>query len=333
MKRFAGQYTHAGERMHREGGSGSNPIRRSPSPKIIAMHRTMLAVFGGMVLLIGSHCPVVQAQGISVTLISTFDSPAGSSLNTGKINDSGTLTATLNHHSTLLGCRVNANGQFSTPFSEPDDIGYTTAEGINAGGEVCGTYADGIALHGYFRRGSSFKSYDVPVNGVTATDLKGLNDFHNFVGFYFTFNDSFAYASIDGNFITIPISGIGTEATGINNLNDVVGTYGDENHANMFHGFMRASDGTLTFPIDFPGTRLLQTVPLAINDAGFIVGFWTDGRVAHGFVIHLPDTFLSYDVPGGIGTSFTGINNSGLIVGTYTDEQHIPHGFLAQLNQ
>ena len=322
MKCFTKEYAHAGKGMHRRGASTSDPVARSHWPRIMAIRKTMVSVVGGIAVLIGSHCPVVQAQDISVTLLSTFDSPPGSSLSTGKINDSGTCAATLVHLSTVLGCRIYAGGVFSAPFSEPgDDVGYTTAEGINAGGEVCGRY-DGFGVtHGYFRRGASFKSYDVPANGVDGTTVEGLNNAHNFVGIY-TANGhtaAFAYASIDGNLITIPISGILPEATGINNLNDVVGDYGD--NRGVFHGFMRASDGTLTFPIDFPGTETQTTAPLAINDS------------AHAFVIHLPDTFLSYDVPGGTGTSFTGINNSGLIVGTYQDEQHKVHGLLAQLNQ
>ncbi len=69
---------------------------------------------------------------------------------------------------------------------------------------------------------------------------------------------------------------------------------------------------------------------MAINDSGYIVGYWVDSR-AHAFVIHLPDIFVSYDVPGAVGTVFSGINSDGVIVGTYTDREHEIHVLIAQL--
>jgi hypothetical protein len=47
--------------------------------------------------------------------------------------------------------------------------------------------------------------------------------------------------------------------------------------------------------------------------------------------MHLPDTVVSYDMPGATGTSFTGINNDGVIIGNYQDTQHKTHGLVAQL--
>ena len=94
-------------------------------------------------------------------------------------------------------------------------------------------------------------------------------------------------------------------------------------------GFFRAADGTLTLPINVAGA--LQTVPLALNDAGYCVGFWTDRPGAHAFVMHLPDTVISYNMPGATGTAFTGINNDGVIVGNFQDAQHKTHGLIAQL--
>ena len=58
---------------------------------------------------------------------------------------------------------------------------------------------------------------------------------------------------------------------------------------------------------------------------------WTDRRGAHAFIIQLPDTFISYDVPGATGTSFSGINNAGLICGTYQDQQFKTRRLITQL--
>ena len=82
-------------------------------------------------------------------------------------------------------------------------------------------------------------------------------------------------------------------------------------------------------PVDFPSA--LRTMPRAINDSGYIGGSWAAETFDHGFVIQLPDTFVSYDVPGAIVTVITGINNSGQICGYYQDQQFGVHGFIAQL--
>ncbi|HEY1582016.1 MAG TPA: hypothetical protein VGF73_02830 [Chthoniobacterales bacterium] len=176
--------------------------------------------------------------------------------------------------------------------------------------------------------GTSFKTYDAPVPNVSGTTVDSINNAGDFVGIYTVSGGSaaFAYASIDGPFITIPLGDNLPEASGINNLTQVVGSYGD---STGFHGFLRDPGETITATIDFPGA--VQTVPLAINDAGYIVGYWTDNRTSHAFVIHLPDIFLSYDAPGVIGTSFSGINSSGLISGISTDKQRVAHVLIAQL--
>jgi len=84
--------------------------------------------------------------------------------------------------------------------------------------------------------------------------------------------------------------------------------------------------------IDFPGA--VYTMPKAINDSDYIVGVWIDGNVdSHGFVIKLPDTFISYDVPGAEETVLTGVNNSGQIIGSYQDAQGVYHGLVAQLTE
>jgi hypothetical protein len=275
---------------------------------------------------------LAQPQELSVDLLTTFEypRPVYTLAGTGQINDKGEYVGQLLQGSTVLGFTGNVIGSFSHPFAEPDDtLGFTSPSGVRDGGEICGRYDATGATHGFFRRGASFKTYDAPVANVFATTINSINNSGNFVGLYTVSGGSaaFAYASIGGNFITLPVSGNLPEANGINSLDQIVGDYGESSGA--FHGFLRTSDGTFTMPIDFPGA--FQTVPKAINDSGYIVGFWTDNRTSHAFVIQLPDTFLTYDVPDALGTAFTGINSAGLILGNYTDRQRKVHGFTAQL--
>jgi hypothetical protein len=68
---------------------------------------------------------------------------------------------------------------------------------------------------------------------------------------------------------------------------------------------------------DVPGA--FETQVWGINDAGEIVGGYTDrAHFSHGFVMR-DGEFTTIDYPGPMPTTATGINNSGLIVGSFVD--------------
>jgi hypothetical protein len=75
----------------------------------------------------------------------------------------------------------------------------------------------------------------------------------------------------------------------------------------------------------------VQTDLEALNDRGFAVGHYVDDSVvSHGLVLLLPDTFVSFDVPGADITNLTGINDSGEITGYYY-AGGVRHGFIARV--
>lgn len=279
-----------------------------------------------------SGLSVLQAQ-ISIQLISTFHLPTeNESFFTGQINDSDVLAGSVIPTAGVVeGFYAEVDGRVSAPFHEPDDtVGFTSAIGINNHRVICGRYDDGASLttKGFVLIDGNYYSYVAPVEGyVTATTINSINDARNFVGEYIVNGSTGgAYAKIDGVFTPLPAPGVLPEATGINNLNQIVGVYSDDPISGIYHGYFLDSDETLT-SFDFPGAA--STIPNAINDAGFIVGSWYDGHKTHGCLIQLPSTFISYDVPGALSTQFTGINNNGKICGTYF-EHGKNHGFIAQ---
>jgi hypothetical protein len=75
--------------------------------------------------------------------------------------------------------------------------------------------------------------------------------------------------------------------------------------------------------IDVPGANFTQ--PKGINNAGQIVGEFSDAAGAHGF-LKAGATFTTIDVPGADFTLASGINNAGQIVGEFLDSGI--HGFL-----
>jgi uncharacterized membrane protein len=88
---------------------------------------------------------------------------------------------------------------------------------------------------------------------------------------------------------------------------------------------------TFTFTsFDVPFAGASDTEASGINDAGQIVGLYSDASGGHGFLKD-GSTYTSLDVPfaGASGTEALGINNAGAIVGYYFDASFSTHGFIA----
>ena len=201
------------------------------------------------------------------------------------------------------------------PFDDPG-AGVSTFEGtigtaINTSGDVAGMYSNSVgAVHGFVRTaGRVFTNFDAPGAGASPPTGK-----------------------VQG---TIP--------TAIDTTGNVTGVYIDANNA--YHGFLRTADGTIT-EFDAPGASSAAnrgTSPMAMNDAGEIVGFYTTGdlnsnSVYHGFVRAANGAIATIDAPGAgsgespigrkQGTSPSAINASGEIAGTYVDSNNNRHGFV-----
>ena len=73
-------------------------------------------------------------------------------------------------------------------------------------------------------------------------------------------------------------------------------------------------NGSVFTTIQFPGA--VSTYPVAINDAGAIVGWYYDGTTEHGF-LEYQNSYTKLE-PAGASSSFaSGINKAGEIVGEY----------------
>ena len=151
-------------------------------------------------------------------------------------------------------------------------------------------------------------------------------------------------------------SALGNLTEGINPAGEVAGSYFDV--LGSCHGFAREPDGTFT-TFDVSGATntgtagACGTVPLSINNAGVISGYWVDqGGVWHGFVrepqghhgfvrepqghhvfVREPQGHItSFDAPdaffGTIANNPDGINPEGTISGYYIDAHFVYHGFV-----
>jgi hypothetical protein len=72
------------------------------------------------------------------------------------------------------------------------------------------------------------------------------------------------------------------------------------------------------------------TRPFSINGWNSVAGWYADPNTGlwHGFKRYSNGSFISLTYPGAVGTYANGINDSGVIVGTYYDTDYIGHGFI-----
>jgi hypothetical protein len=122
-----------------------------------------------------------------------------------------------------------------------------------------------------------------------------------------------------------------------NNHGDIVGAYVDGFDSSGMphaHGFLMR--GRHFTRIDVPGA--VSTTSLGVNDRGEVVGSWVgqDATVnpvtgerepIHGF-LWKRGRYTKFDIPGALNTGAYEIDNHGGIVGNYTDQNRVQHGFV-----
>jgi uncharacterized membrane protein len=187
---------------------------------------------------------------------------------------------------------VPSSGALGFTFTTIDVPGapFTDALGINARGQIVGSYADvSFTGHGYLLDKGTFTTIDVP--GTQFTRALGINARGQIVGEYQDVTVH-GYLLDKGTFTTIDVPGAPfTSASGINARGQIVGSYLDVSFT--YHGYL-LDKGTFT-TIDVPGAPLF-TRASGINDRGQIVGSYADvSFTGHGFVAQyrvLPATLL-----------------------------------------
>lgn len=247
------------------------------------------------------------------------------------INDEGVIVGAwsdsgLNFHGALWRDQV---------FQQLDDPNFadTGLSGINDAGIVAGGVGSsltfGNAVLYDIRRDNwillpSFQG--VPNNGAAAINNAGIvtgagcgTNILNCVGWTW---DGHQYSAF-----TVPGSDAafgGTTPSGINDKDQIVGSYDDSN--GVAHGFLK--DGDRYASLDVPGATF--TTAFGINDRSDIVGTYVsalDGNL-HGFFLR-QGQFATIDVPGVSNTLVFYINARGDIVGSFIDTTGVERPFVA----
>lgn len=193
---------------------------------------------------------------------------------------------------------------------------YTSFRGISNSGQLVGYSYVGPTRQPFTYSAGLFTPLNLPEGYIPSR----INADDQIVGFYNNFRDGFLYS--EGVLSTIDYPGASsTEAEGINDSGQIVGTY-SELHSGG--GFLY-SGGEFS-SIQYPGA--ISTEALDINNSGEIVGIYSlTGGVTQGF---LDDNgvFTSIEYPGAYQTFALGMNDSGQVVGYYDDISGGYHGFL-----
>ena len=163
------------------------------------------------------------------------------------------------------------------------------------------------------RTAIAYKYANLIYPGALLTLPNAINNANTIVGSYFdASSNEHGFIFHAGKFTRVDFPGAtSTEATGLNDIGDIVGIYQVPGPLNL-HGFVR-HNGVFT-TLDDPAATF-ATRPLGINIQGTIVGNYDD---AHGF-IYEHGTYRTYDAPQMPGetpnTQLNSINNLGWIAG------------------
>jgi len=156
-------------------------------------------------------------------------------------------------------------------FTTFDFPGFDTdGRAINSGGQIVGIYdsGPGTTAHGYLKTGDTYTSIDVP--GADLTHVIGLNDAGTITGTYRDAAGIHGFYYSAGSFGAINFPEVShTLVLGLNNVGAVVGASRRQAGANV-HGFLLSGSSYRSISVDLPG--VVMTLPMAINDAGRVVG-------------------------------------------------------------
>lgn len=284
----------------------------------------------------------------------TINNPADNLLQTPTfnqllgINDAGVIAGyygdgvTVNNHGFVYSSGTfTAENSPGTSTITADQTQVVALNNVQSGGsyETAGFWANNASMtnYGFTKVGGTFTNVTGP-GGATVTQVLGLNDHGQAVGFYTnsTTTSGFLYTLSSNTLTTIATpsawNATAVTAAGINNAGTIVGFY---TSASGTAGFIDKG-GTFTSPTDPFG---MNPMFFGINNLGDIVGDDTaaDGAT-EGFVYDMntntwtlvtdPNASQTADGFGISGTTLNGINDQGFVVGFYADASGNVDGLL-----
>jgi uncharacterized membrane protein len=280
-------------------------------------------------------------MAFSVTLFAAdyrftkIDFPNATATTAGSINARGDISGRYDDADGVTHGFLLSKGVFST--IDFPHASFTSARAMNARGDIAGRIHDAAGNdHAFLLRDGQFTQIDYP--GAAATVGRGINNSGDVTGNHVEGETESGFILKDGTFYNIRVPNSAStdvwmaEDDGRVMVGDAV-----MNFDAALHGYLRDKSGNFQL-IDFPGLTAPCTAPRWINERGDIVGLFARVDVGddcfvtpslHGFLLR-QGKYTEINVPGSTSTTVFGINDDGVIVGDYTDENGNQHGFRAE---
>ena len=248
--------------------------------------------------------------------VTTFAVEGASATVAGRINDEGVVVGIYRDNADKVHGFVRAADGTITTFDVRQATG-TGPSGVNKKGDITGSYNDETGTHGFLRAARGrLTTFDIVDTNFTSPGC--IND-KGFISGIYSSSDGHLHGFVrapNGAITTIDVPGaLDTSVDCINVKGAVVGFYDIGN--GIRHGFVWEPDGTIT---TFDGQDC-DIEPVSINAKGAITGQCIDHqKPSHilGFVRKPDGTVNEFHVPnGGSSTMPIGINNAGVIAGSY----------------
>jgi len=218
------------------------------------------------------------------------------------------------------------------------DVRFTQLLGVNNKGTIAGYHGDententpnkGFTLKLSGKVPSADLNFtDENFPGSDQTQVIAINNDGDTVGFYVTAGVTHGFMKAEGKDpITVDLPGTTfNQLLGLNNKGQAAGYFQDNAPTPLQHAYVRAKNGDFRV-LNLPTPSSQAT---GINDKGVVVGFLQQSTAdtrSSGFILKNGKvTQLNY--PGSTFTQALGINNSDDVVGTFTDPNGMPHGFV-----
>jgi uncharacterized membrane protein len=262
---------------------------------------------------------------------------------------------------------TSATSAASTAGTQSIDVPGATATrafGINAVGEIVGSYTDATGTYGYLLSDGEFTRIAVP--GAVQTEAWGINPQGDIIGRYRLAGDprTFGFLLSDGVFTDISVPGrVHTLPIKISPSGEIVGCIHDVNFLRDMRGYVQRGSSVSLFEllpstmhngvapgggtiagISFDSATQVHAYVLErgaytqfdfpgstftqawdVNSTGTVVGYFNP-VASHGFSLD-GGVLTQIDVPGASWTRIFGINPQGEMVGSYADTSNTVHGF------
>ena len=189
----------------------------------------------------------------------------------------------------------------------------TRAFGINATGDIVGSYTDATGTHGYLWRDGEVTRIRYP--GAVSTEAWGINPQGDIVGRYRVAGDprTFGFLLSEGVFTDISVPGhLHTLPIKISPSRDIAGCFHDTNFLVDMRGYIQRRGTVTSFEL-LPSTMHNGVTPGGGTIAG--ISFET-ATLVHGYVLERGE-YRQFDAPGATFTQAWDVSAAGTVVGYF----------------